>query len=158
MTTALPAIRRLRYRLPIGRELRPRTLCVVMNLPTLITLTLVLAYPTFYAVYLSLHRVALADLRRGIFPFVGFDNYRRIFADPLFLMARHAAADSICLRASGIVDAGLLEELPVYCRRRRKPASTGRLGTESSQTRRWRELDSNRRSRGKQGRHSATHF
>jgi ABC-type sugar transport system permease subunit len=87
MTTALPAIRRFRYRLPIGRELRPRTLCVVMNLPTLITLTLVLAYPIFYAVYLSLHRVALADLRRGIFPFVGFDNYRRIFADPLFLTA-----------------------------------------------------------------------
>ncbi|HEX4184573.1 MAG TPA: sugar ABC transporter permease [Stellaceae bacterium] len=34
-----------------------------------------------------MHRVALPDLRRGIFPFVGFDNYRRIFVDPLFLMA-----------------------------------------------------------------------
>src|SRR5215469_3768747 len=87
MPAALPAARRLRYRLPIGRELRPRTLCAVMNLPTLVTLALVLAYPIFYAAYLSFHRVALADLRRGVFPFVGFDNYRRIFADPLFLLS-----------------------------------------------------------------------
>ena len=58
-----------------------------MNLPTLITLALVLAYPIFYAAYLSFHKVALADLRRGAFPFVGFGNYRRIFADPLFLLS-----------------------------------------------------------------------
>ena len=87
MTAALRANRHLPYRLPIGRELRPRTLCVVVNLPTLVTLTLVLAYPIFYAAYLSFHRVALADLRRGVFPFVGFENYRRIFADPLFLLS-----------------------------------------------------------------------
>ena len=87
MTAAAPAFGRLRRGLSAGPELRPRTLCAVMNLPTLITLTLVLAYPIFYAAYLSLHRVALADLRRGVFPFVGFDNYRRIFADPLFLTA-----------------------------------------------------------------------
>jgi ABC-type sugar transport system permease subunit len=62
-------------------------LCIVMNLPTLVTLGLVLAYPIFYAAYLSFHRVALADLRRGIFPFVGFGNYERIFADPLFLLS-----------------------------------------------------------------------
>src|SRR5580700_6874725 len=87
MTAALPAPRRLRYRLPIGRELRPRTLCAVMNIPTLITLGLVLAYPIFYAAYLSFHKVALAELRRGIFPFVGLDNYRRILSDPLFLLS-----------------------------------------------------------------------
>ena len=60
---------------------------MVLNLPTLVTLTLVLAYPIFYAAYLSFHRVVLADLRRGVFPFVGFENYRRIFADPLFLLS-----------------------------------------------------------------------
>src|SRR5258707_5826733 len=86
MTAALPA-RRPRYTLRTGRELSPRALCAVMNLPTLITLALVLAYPIFYAAYLSFHKVALADLRRGVFPFVGFDNYRRIFADPLFLLS-----------------------------------------------------------------------
>lgn len=60
---------------------------VAMNGPTLVTLGLVLAYPIFYAAYLSLHKVALADLRRGIFPFVGLDNYSRILTDPLFLLA-----------------------------------------------------------------------
>jgi multiple sugar transport system permease protein len=87
MTTALPVPRRLRDTFGIGRELSPRALCVVMNLPTLVTLALVLAYPIFYAAYLSFHHVALADLRRGVFPFVGLDNYRRIFADPLFLLS-----------------------------------------------------------------------
>jgi ABC-type sugar transport system permease subunit len=87
MTAALPAIRRLGYPLGTRRELTPRALGVIMNLPTLVTLALVLAYPIFYAAYLSFHRVALADLRRGVFPFVGFDNYRRIFADPLFLLS-----------------------------------------------------------------------
>jgi ABC-type sugar transport system permease subunit len=60
---------------------------VVMNIPTLLTLALVLAYPIFYAAYLSFHKVALAELRRGIFPFVAFDNYRRILSDPLFILS-----------------------------------------------------------------------
>ena len=60
---------------------------VVMNIPTLLTLALVLAYPVFYAAYLSFHKVALAELRRGIFPFVAFDNYRRILSDPLFILS-----------------------------------------------------------------------
>ena len=65
-----------------GGELSPRALAVVMNLPSLVTLALVLAYPIYYAAYLSFHKVALAELRRGVFPFVGLDNYRRIFTDP----------------------------------------------------------------------------
>jgi multiple sugar transport system permease protein len=70
-----------------GRELPPRLLGVAMNIPTLITLALVLAYPIYYAAYLSFHKVSLAELRRGIFPFVGFANYQRIFNDRLFLLA-----------------------------------------------------------------------
>ncbi|MCW3476144.1 carbohydrate ABC transporter permease [Limobrevibacterium gyesilva] len=70
-----------------GRELSARVLGFVMNIPTLVTLALVLAYPIFYAAYLSFHRVSLADLRRGVFPFVGLGNYERILADPLFLLA-----------------------------------------------------------------------
>jgi multiple sugar transport system permease protein len=69
------------------RELPPKALGVVMNIPTLFTLALVLAYPIYYAAYLSFHKVSLAELRRGIFPFVGFANYARIFHDPLFLLA-----------------------------------------------------------------------
>ena len=57
------------------------------DIPTLLTLALVLAYPIYYAAYLSLHKVSLAELRRGIFPFVGLANYQRIFDDRLFLLA-----------------------------------------------------------------------
>jgi ABC-type sugar transport system permease subunit len=70
-----------------GRELPPRALGVAMNLPSLITLGLVLAYPIYYAAYLSFHKVSLAELRRGIFPFVGLANYQRIFSDDLFLLS-----------------------------------------------------------------------
>jgi multiple sugar transport system permease protein len=70
-----------------GRELKPGLLSVAMNVPTLVTFTLVLAYPIFYAAFLSFHKVSLAELRRGVFPFVGWGNYERIFSDPLFLLA-----------------------------------------------------------------------
>lgn len=70
-----------------GRELPPPVLSVAMNIPTLITLGLVLAYPIYYAAYLSFHKVSLAELRRGVFPFVGLANYERIFNDPLFLLS-----------------------------------------------------------------------
>jgi ABC-type sugar transport system permease subunit len=70
-----------------GRELPPVWLSVAMNIPTLLMLTLVLAYPIFYAAYLSFHKVSLAELRRGVFPFVGLANYERIFSDKLFLLA-----------------------------------------------------------------------
>jgi len=58
-----------------------------MNLPTLICLGLVLAYPVGYAAYLSVHRVGLAQLRRGEFAFTGWENYGRVLEDPLFWVA-----------------------------------------------------------------------
>jgi multiple sugar transport system permease protein len=64
-----------------------RRLAVVMNLPTLVTLALILAYPISYAAYLSFNKVSMAELRRGIFPFVGLNNSYRIFTDPLFLLS-----------------------------------------------------------------------
>jgi multiple sugar transport system permease protein len=69
------------------RELPPGALGVAMNTPTLVTLALVLAYPIYYAAYLSFHKVSLAELRRGIFPFVGLANYQRLFSDDLFVLA-----------------------------------------------------------------------
>ena len=57
-----------------------------MNLPTLLCLGLVLAYPVIYAAYLSVHRVGLAQLRRGEFPFNGWENYSRVLEDALFDM------------------------------------------------------------------------
>src|SRR3979411_1841647 len=58
-----------------------------MNVPPLLCLGLVLAYPVAYAAYLSVHRVGLAQLRRGEFPFTGWENYRRVLEDPLFWVA-----------------------------------------------------------------------
>lgn len=69
------------------RELPPGALGVAMNIPTLLTLGLVLVYPIYYAAYLSFHKVSLAELRRGIFPFVGIANYQRIFQEDLFVLA-----------------------------------------------------------------------
>ncbi len=80
-TAPAAPVRRVRAELSAGK------LGVVMNLPTLATLGLVLAYPIAYAAYLSLHKVTPAELRRGVFPAVGLGNYQRILSDPLFLLA-----------------------------------------------------------------------
>lgn len=70
---------------PTGRrELSRRSLALAMNTPSIIIMALVLAYPIYYAGYLSLHQVGPGQLRSGIFPFVGLLNYERVLTDPLF--------------------------------------------------------------------------
>ena len=69
------------------RELSSPALGAVMNLPTICLLLLVLAYPVVYAGYLSLHQVGIAQLRRGVFPWNNYENYTRLFDDPLFALA-----------------------------------------------------------------------
>ena len=69
------------------REISAGAFAALMYLPTLVCLALVLAYPVLYAGYLSLHRVGLGQLRRGEFPFVGLENYARLFDDRLFWIA-----------------------------------------------------------------------
>ena len=49
----------------LRREMRASHFAFFMNLPTLVFLGLVLAYPIGYAAWLSVHRVGLAQLRRG---------------------------------------------------------------------------------------------
>ena len=68
-------------------ELSSRALGALMNLPTIFLLLLVLAYPVVYAGYLSLHQVGIAQLRRGVFPWNNWENYTRLFEDPLFALA-----------------------------------------------------------------------
>ena len=63
MTGVLPAVGRFGNTPGTGRELSPRALCAIMNLPTLVTLTLVIAYPMVYAAFLSFHKVTPAELR-----------------------------------------------------------------------------------------------
>jgi ABC-type sugar transport system permease subunit len=69
------------------RELAPARLALAMNAPSLLIMFLVLAYPIYYAGYLSLHRVGIGQMRRGVFPFYGLENYARVFTDPLFRLA-----------------------------------------------------------------------
>lgn len=77
-----------RVRIPwFRREMSAGRFALVMNLPTLLCLGLVLAYPVGYAAYLSVHRVGLAQLRRGEFAFTGWENYGRVLEDPLFWIA-----------------------------------------------------------------------
>ena len=69
---------------PAGR------LALILNLPTLIVLACVLAYPIAFAGYLSFHEVSIRQLRSGEFPFVGVANFTRLFQDEVFwLSLRH---------------------------------------------------------------------
>ncbi len=89
MTIAAPQMAgaRLKRRRGFGREMSAGWFAFFMNVPTLLFLILVLAYPVIYAGYLSVHRVGLAQLRRGEFPFTGWENYGRVLEDPLFWTA-----------------------------------------------------------------------
>ncbi|MCX7362012.1 MAG: sugar ABC transporter permease, partial [Alphaproteobacteria bacterium] len=69
------------------REMSAGSFAFFMNVPTLLCLGLVLAYPVIYAGYLSVHKVGLAQLRRGEFAFTGWENYGRVLDDPLFWVA-----------------------------------------------------------------------
>lgn len=68
-------------------ELSERWLAATLNAPSLVIMALVLAYPIFYAGYLSFHKVGMAQLRRGDFPFRGWDNYEQLFTDHLFWLS-----------------------------------------------------------------------
>jgi multiple sugar transport system permease protein len=77
-------IRRRGGEAPAGR------LALILNLPTLIALALVLAYPIGFAGYLSLHEVSIRHLRSGEFSWAGLDNFARLFQDEVFwLSLRH---------------------------------------------------------------------
>jgi multiple sugar transport system permease protein len=61
-----------------------------MNLPAVVCLVVVLAYPICYAAYLSVHDVSLRSLRTGEMPWVGVANFVRLFEDDVFWLAlRH---------------------------------------------------------------------
>lgn len=70
-----------------GRELSTGALSAVLNAPSVLCLLLILAYPIGYAGYLSLHEVSIRQLRRGEFPFVGWQNFERLFSDDLFWLS-----------------------------------------------------------------------
>ena len=67
-----------------GRELAPGKLALAMNTPSLLVMFLVLAYPIYYAGFLSFHKVGVGQMRRGEFPFIGLENYTDMFGDRQF--------------------------------------------------------------------------
>ena len=75
-----------------ARELGAGWLALVMNVPSVVCLVAVIAYPTLYAGWLALHEVNLRHLRTGIFPFTGVANFQRLFQDDVFwLSLQHTA-------------------------------------------------------------------
>ena len=73
-----------------GGEAPAGRLALILNLPTLVALALVLAYPIGFAGYLSLHEVSIRQLRSGEFPWAGLANFTRLFQDEEFwLSLRH---------------------------------------------------------------------
>ena len=69
------------------KELSEGRLAFLMNTPTMLCLALILAYPIFFAGYLSFHKVSIRQLRKGEFPWVGTDNFTRLFQDELFWLS-----------------------------------------------------------------------
>jgi len=84
------------------------TFAFVLNIPTLLCLGLVLVYPVVYAAYLSVHKVGLAQLRRGDFLFTGWENYGRVFEDPLFWTALENTLVFTALTVTSEVVLGLI--------------------------------------------------
>lgn len=70
-----------------GREMSAGKLAVFMNLPSLLFMGFILAYPIYYAGYLSFHKVRVGQLRSGIFPWYGWENYIRLFQDDVFWLS-----------------------------------------------------------------------
>ena len=71
----------------IRKEMGPGKLSLVLNAPAILCLTLILAYPIFYAGFLSFHQVSIRQLRRGEFPFIGLENFTRLLNDDLFWLS-----------------------------------------------------------------------
>ena len=60
-------------------------LAFLLNLPTIVILLLLIAYPLAYAFYLSVHEVTMSTLRSGTARFVAVQNYITVLKDPLFM-------------------------------------------------------------------------
>src|SRR4029453_11970807 len=71
-----------------GGEFSERALGVAMLAPMALVLLLVVAYPLADSLWLSPHRVNLANPEQGQ-PFVGLGNYLYAFRQPAFWYAMH---------------------------------------------------------------------
>jgi len=65
-------------------ELSAGRLSILMNVPAILMITGIIAYPLAYALYLSFHKVGVGELRTGIMPFCGWNNFLNLLQDSLF--------------------------------------------------------------------------
>jgi multiple sugar transport system permease protein len=79
-----------------GRALTP----YLFVLPAAVFLVALVLYPVLYNIQLSFRDVTARTLLSGAAPWVGFDNYREVVADPTF---RKAVLDSIVFTVTSIV-------------------------------------------------------
>ncbi|HCW03242.1 MAG TPA: sugar ABC transporter permease [Clostridium sp.] len=76
--------RNLQIKTSKGRFHKEKSKILWFLLPTFLVMTLVVAYPLIFEFVLSFKRVVLQNLRSWDWPNVGFDNYKRIFREPIF--------------------------------------------------------------------------
>jgi len=63
---------------------REKNKILLFLIPTVLVMLLVVVYPLIFEIVLSFKRVVLQNLRSWNWPNVGFDNYNRIFQEPIF--------------------------------------------------------------------------
>lgn len=69
----------------------------VMVLPAIVLVVGVVIYPVISGIVWSFYDVTLRSLNHGTIAFAGFDNYRRLFADPVFATAARNTAVWVAL-------------------------------------------------------------
>ncbi len=65
-------------------ELSENRLAILMNVPAILMITGIIAYPLAYALFLSFHKVGIGELRTGVMPFYGWNNFIHLLQDGLF--------------------------------------------------------------------------
>ena len=88
-----------------------------MLTPGVVLVAGLLLYPILRTIWLSFHDVGLAELTTGNGPWVGTDNYRRLFSDGFFWTVMRntvglAAACVVLTMVLGTLVALLLQRLP----------------------------------------------
>ena len=57
---------------------------VLFLLPAIAILLAMVAFPLYYEVNISFRQVSLYNLRSGVYPWIGIENYKDMFQDPMF--------------------------------------------------------------------------
>jgi len=68
-------------------ELGRGHLAFLLNIPSVVFLLMIIAYPILYAIYLAFHKVGVRELRSGNMPYVGWENFWILFQDELFWLS-----------------------------------------------------------------------